>query len=135
MKGNLHLQFNHAIDFTQEFLQMGLSEPTLVTTPVCFGWKAIHLSRPTTNNNFILGGVFFFKSFFLTLSNLFYKPSNPIQGLQSLFFFPFLHCWWVQQSNIKCFQEQCSQFHFYYHRSFQCEVHHAIAYVSRFISK
>lgn len=56
MKGNLQLQFNHAIDFTQKFLQMGLSEPTLVTTPICFGWKAIHPSRPTTYNNFILGG-------------------------------------------------------------------------------
>jgi hypothetical protein len=108
MKGNLHLQFNHAIDFTQKFLQMGLSEPTLVTTLVCFRWKATHPSRPTTYNNFILGGFLKKKSFFLTLSNLFYKPTNPIEGLQPFFFFPFLHYWWAHHSNIKCFQEQRS---------------------------
>jgi hypothetical protein len=56
MKGNLHLQFIHVIDFIEKLSQMGWSEVALVTTQVSFGWKAIHPSRPTTYNSFIWGG-------------------------------------------------------------------------------
>jgi hypothetical protein len=77
MKGNLHLQLNHAIDFTQKLLQMGLTKPALVTTPLCFGWKVIHPSRPTTYNNFISGWFFNKKSFFKNLIKLVLQSYQP----------------------------------------------------------
>jgi hypothetical protein len=90
MKGNLHLQFNHAIDFTQKFLQMGLNEPTLVTTPICFGWKAIHPSRPTTYNNFILGEFYNLKKKKKNLIKLVLQTYQPHLGPTTPILFPLL---------------------------------------------